>query len=72
MSAHRYKQFRQKPVPQYRPADAVRHLGDLWRHSILNIEISTATTCALGDFTQDKTEFAIMKLCERGQMARCE
>lgn len=69
---HTYKRKPESAISvlQYRPADAVRQMGDAWRYGA-GVNVSMKTSLALRDYTADQKEATLMKLMEEGFIARC-
>ncbi len=61
-----------EPTKQYRPADAVRKRGDNWRYGAEVWALEPSMYMAVGDFTHDHHEAALMRLMEKGWYPRCD
>lgn len=66
---HRYKQKPEEPR-RYNPAAAVRKMGDKWTFTDEVWSVSTDTSIALRDATEDSGEAALMRLMEEGRFPR--
>ena len=58
------------PAKTYSPVKAVMGAGDSWRYHSAVMDVSIITQIALRDTTGDCTDFALMRLYEKGQLPR--
>lgn len=58
------------PAKMYSPIKAVMESGDSWRYHSAVRDVSIVTQIALRDPTRDETDYALMRLYEKGQLPR--